>query len=284
MADPIGDWDPNCDLPDAIKRLCVGDILAHESGLPAWRNFWINRISPSALQADMQSTGSLHIERVLERVDLTLGQLGTDLYSDVGMIIIGYLVAKIRQQRLEESFGQWLNSVVPVPSRGFFLGGPEQLVGKSVSSIPTSFCRLRQRLLQGEVHDENCFALGGFSGHAGLFGTGPSIGELLRAGYQQSSTFSEYLEENAKRLGVGRKSGLLGLRRGDDSGSLPFGAGRAMGHLGFTGTAFWLQPSKGIYGILLTNRVCSGRVSHVIQQFRAKVFELIEMIMQLRMN
>ena len=129
------------------------------------------------------------------------------------------------------------------------------------------------------MHDENCFSLGGFTGHAGLFATGPSVGVLLKSG-ASLPVFASFMAENANHLAKSSKTGLLGLRRGDDSGSLPFGGGSSMGHLGFTGTAFWVQPNLGRYAVLLTNRVASGRISAEIQPFRGRIMELIENILE----
>jgi CubicO group peptidase (beta-lactamase class C family) len=275
----IGDWIPNVNIPQSCKALRVSDLLAHESGLPAWLNFWVDRIELESSIFELQKTGLEHIETVLGRSDLTGGNLGEDLYSDVGMILLSYTLQRLRGESLEKTFHRIIGSKVMLAEPAGFFGGPSLLDGVKGRAVPTAYCPLRDRVLKGEVHDENTFALGGFTGHAGLFATGPSLAKCLKKA-DIIGDFSSFLKENAKLLANSTRTGLLGLRRGDDSGSLPFGSGHSMGHLGFTGTAFWIQPTTGKYAILLTNRVCSGRVSSQIQPFRARVMDLLENTMK----
>ena len=264
----VSDVLPSADLPMAVKNIVIKDLLSHESGLPAWRNFWVNRLDSKTSFAEFSATADSHIEKVFSRFEGLTFQPGKDLYSDVGMILLGYLVQKASGQSLEELF---MDLLAPFDQKGF-MGGPKGLLGVAKEDVVrTAYCPIRRRELQGEVHDENCAALGGFTGHAGLFSTGPRLGGVLRD-YAKSRVLSGYFSENERLLRETKKTGLFGLRRGDDIGSLPFGQGMAMGHLGFTGTAFWVWPEKGFYGVLLTNRVVSGRVSPKIQPFRGKVF------------
>jgi CubicO group peptidase (beta-lactamase class C family) len=86
----------------------------------------------------------------------------------------------------------------------------------------------------------------------------------------------QFFEANEKVRRETQRDGLLGFRRGNGQSSGVFANGNGMGHLGWTGTAFWLDWSSKKYGIFLTNRVISGRVSPRITDIRRKVFQLLD--------
>jgi CubicO group peptidase (beta-lactamase class C family) len=72
----------------------------------------------------------------------------------------------------------------------------------------------------------------------------------------------------------------MGWRKGRDASAKTFAQGRGCGHLGFTGTAFWVDPLTRGFGIILTNRVISGRISTAIKDMRAQAFSGLWDILQ----
>lgn len=269
---PLGDWIPSLPLANLYAHIKVRDLLGHRSGLPAWRNFWIFRIHPATRLEDLRAKRHAAVAEVLTRILPLVLTPGADVYSDVGMILLGFAHELITGEELEESFTAYLG---PELARSdAVLLGPRAVASQKDKVIPTSYCPLRERHLKGEVHDENAFSLGGFMGHAGLFGAGPQVGNLLRC-QEDLPLFSAYFAENRAALTRTSEVGLLGLRRSVDSGSKDFAGGQAMGHHGFTGTTFWIDPKGGTYVVLLTNRVISGRISAAIQPFRARVLHLV---------
>lgn len=260
---PLAAWAPtNIKLPLGLLQLSTEDVLGHISGLPAWWNFWINHLNAS--HKPTRSEALAHMEEVLNRIPL--GTEKKDVYSDVGYILLGYLLEKKAQKSLKP----WLASSVTEP-----FGFVPDLRLPVESYIPTAFCKIRERQLWGEVHDENCAAFGGISGHAGLFGTGEAVSQYLKDLFQDPLGL-EYFEANEKARRETQREGLLGFRRGNGISAGVFANGNAMGHLGFTGTAFWLEWSSKKYGIFLTNRVISGRVSPRITDIRRRVFQLLD--------
>jgi CubicO group peptidase (beta-lactamase class C family) len=147
--------------------------------------------------------------------------------------------------------------------------GPASAIKKD-RSVPTAYCPVRQRQLIGEVHDENAWAMGGFAGHAGLFGSGEGLTRFLRALWRHEDSRQVFSENFAEAASPG--DSLLGWRKGVDESARTFAEGRGCGQLGFTGTAFWVDPLTKSYAVVLTNRVISGRVSPAIKRFRAEVF------------
>ncbi|HYX34330.1 MAG TPA: serine hydrolase [Oligoflexus sp.] len=260
---PLSAWAPtDIKLPQAFLQLITEEVLGHVSGLPAWWNFWIQHLGRESHPTRRDAL--IRMEEVLNRIPL--GGEKKDLYSDVGYILLGYLLEK----KAKSSLKPWLASSVSEP-----FGYAPDLQIPAESYIPTALCKVRERLLRGEVHDENCAVLGGISGHAGLFGSGEAVSQYLKNLMRDPLGLS-YLEANEKaRRDTGRE-GLLGFRRGNGLSSAPFANGNGMGHLGFTGTAFWLEWSSKKYGIFLTNRVISGRVSPRITDIRRRVFQLLD--------
>jgi CubicO group peptidase (beta-lactamase class C family) len=140
----------------------------------------------------------------------------------------------------------------------------------------------RGGLLQGTVHDGNAWALGGVSGHAGLFS---SVRDL--------ATFSQFMLDGGSYNGVrilapntvarwtNRQSLLSSRALGWDTPSASSSAGRffgtrSFGHTGFTGTSIWIDPERGLFVVLLTNRVNSHGVSNRHVQLRRDVADAVQ--------
>ncbi|HET9238889.1 MAG TPA: serine hydrolase [Oligoflexus sp.] len=260
---PLAAWAPrDISLPASLLQLTTDEVLGHVSGLPAWWNFWMRHLDERQKPTRADALGLM--EKVLNRIPF--GSEKKDLYSDVGYILLGYLLEK----KAKKSLKPWLSEAVSEP----FGYAPDLNLPKE-SYIPTGFCKIRERELRGEVHDENCAAFGGISGHAGLFGSGPSVSQYLKA-LLRDSMGVQYFEANDKVRRDTQREGLLGFRRGNGVSAALFANGNSMGHLGFTGTAFWLEWSSKKYGIFLSNRVISGRVSPRITDIRRKVFQLLD--------
>jgi CubicO group peptidase (beta-lactamase class C family) len=142
---------------------------------------------------------------------------------------------------------------------------------------PTEVTPPRGYPLQGEVHDENAYALGGIAGHAGLFSTAADLSifaqMMLNGGtYDGVSIISEpTVSLFTKRAEMGHRA--LGWDTADgDYGSGQYLTERAYGHTGFTGTSIWIDPDREMFVILLTNRVHAAKASHpgkVIADVRA---------------
>jgi len=263
-------WAPDSlHVPASFLQLPTEEILGHCSGLPAWWNFWIDVLDRSSVISRSQAL--MRMQEVLQRIPLR--EKKSDLYSDVGYILLGCALELLKEQSLSLQF-QTLLLAINFPET-LPLGFAPDLASDANHFIPTGYCAIRERVLWGEVHDENCAAFGGISGHAGLFGTGEAVSTFLKT-YAATTEGRAYFIANEKaRLSTSRE-GLLGLRRGHGLSAAVFADGQSMGHLGFTGTAFWLDWSTQKYAIFLSNRVVSGRVSPRMTDLRKKVFQLLD--------
>ncbi len=146
---------------------------------------------------------------------------------------------------------------------------------------PTEQDPWRGRLLVGEVHDENAWALGGVAGHAGLFATARAVGQFSQAMLRQfrgdtplaqASTFRRF----TTRSTVPHSTRALGWDTMKSSSSC---GGRmsaaAIGHTGFTGTSLWIDPAVDLYAVLLTNRVCPSRDNQAILNVRPRFHDAV---------
>ena len=168
FAGTVFDWSPSLEsrLKPELGRLRINDLLRHEAGLPSWRNFWVCRLGRD-LSPDYSLTWMKRFEVILEvlnRVEVV--PQGRQLYSDVGFILLGLVLETRHALDLRQQFLRFGSDLVFLPSC-------------RLDCIPSAFCPVRQRLLFGEPHDENCAALGGVAGHCGLFGTGSAICHFL---------------------------------------------------------------------------------------------------------
>lgn len=187
-------------------------------------------------------------------------------YSDLGMITLGLVIEEVTGMGLAEYTRE--NIFKPL--------GMTQTEFKSVNgvgdtvSVPTEFDdTFRQRLIQGEVHDETAYLLGGAAGHAGLFSTASDLGRFARmmlAGgeidglrFLRQSTIEYFTarpdspDEGERGLGWDLKS-----LEGYTSAGQYFSS-ESYGHTGFTGTSIWLDPENDVFAVLLTNRVYPTR-------------------------
>lgn len=155
----------------------------------------------------------------------------------------------------------------------------------STAFAATEYCPWRKRLLRGEVHDENAYTLGGIAGHAGLFGTARQVfhqlsllwrihlgrisdGLCSRKTVQTFWTRSDAPPHGTWALGFDTPSD-------ERSSAGDFFSPGSVGHLGFTGTSFWLDLEKEIVVILLTNRVYPSRQNDKLRAFRPLLHNLI---------
>ena len=259
-------------LPGDVSSLTIISLLGHVSGLEAWRNFWINRLNSETSLEDYGFDAKEHILEVFRRSDC-MSKERKERYSDLGFILLGLMLEESCQGSLDNQFYDFQKNVLSLENPLLVYGNR---VPKS-QAIVSSYCKLRDRNLKGEVHDENCYSLGGISGHAGLFSTGPQLGQYLRR-FHQSELGKDFIRANYEASLAGDT--MLGLRKGDDPSSEVFGNGKAIGHLGFTGTAFWLDCDRKSYGIFLSNRIVSGRISGRIKTLRADVFKGLQRIVE----
>jgi CubicO group peptidase (beta-lactamase class C family) len=250
------------------QEVTVRHLLAHSSGLPAFRPFF-------------ESCSSK--DEVLSRVSaepIVDAPGSQTVYSDIGMIALGHVLERVGGETLHELTQAHVSLPLKLPSTGFLPEVASQCAPTEFTESWRLALRLHRKqnwssdLIQGEVHDPNAAAMGGVSGHAGLFATLPDVtrfcGYLLRRfeGYISSATTQEFLRPT--RIGSGRVLGYS-LPNPDDR---TFSKG-SIGHTGFTGTSIWVDYERQVGVVLLTNRVHPTADNTKIIGFRSQFHDLI---------
>jgi CubicO group peptidase (beta-lactamase class C family) len=138
--------------------------------------------------------------------------------------------------------------------------------------------------VQGEVHDENAFAIGGVSGHAGVFSTAPDLAAfcqmLLNGGVYahnrilKRATLAEFTTPQALAKNT-RTLGWVAHSENGNGFSGHYFSAHSYGHTGFTGTSLWIDPEKDLFVVLLTNRVNPTRENMKIAQVRPAVHDAV---------
>jgi CubicO group peptidase (beta-lactamase class C family) len=232
------------------QQVTVKCLLAHTSGLPAHKRLWelpevAAASSPQgAAEAALAACFAMPLER---------DPGDTAVYSDIGFILLGEVLRTLAgTESLYDAVAAELLLPLGADSTCFL---PPHSWKPRIA--PTCDWNWRHRVLQGEVHDENCALLGGVAGHAGLFSNCADI--LLFA--QELISPGRVVDQRCVDEFSARVAGSRAL--GWDTPSAPSQAGscfsaRTIGHLGYSGTSLWIDLEKKVAVTLLTNRVYTG--------------------------
>ncbi|HUZ50670.1 MAG TPA: serine hydrolase domain-containing protein [Candidatus Dormibacteraeota bacterium] len=243
LDETLGGWFPQWrGLPQ--ERITPRMLLAHTSGMQSgadYRTLLDERVETFALERPLAASPG---ERVI--------------YSDLGFIVLGALIARVSGASLASA----ARTLFPSASLGFAPPARERL-----SIVATEDDGWRGRV-QGTVHDEKAALMGGCAGHAGLFGTAADVAALteiyLGAGCGRSSDplpadlAREATQEAAFDPVLRRGLGWALKTSASNSCGERFGA-TSFGHTGFVGTCVWADPQRDVLGVLLTNTVYFGR-------------------------
>lgn len=210
----------------AERRLTFRQCLSHQTHLPAVEPLYTRGLDPATLRAF-----------ILQRA----WAAGPCVYSDINFLLVGLA--------LERLAGGGLGTIDPGPGFSF---RPEPAM-----TAATEFCTWRGRVLQGEVHDENAFAMGGAAGHAGLFGTARSLLDFAGGLLDGTALPAEAVAAICCRQSATRTVGWEAAHAGWSGGAAC--SDDTIGHTGFTGTGLWIDWRHRRAWTLLTNRVHPSR-------------------------
>ncbi len=256
------------------NEVTVRMLLDHSSGLAAWRRYY-----EQVATADVGTAAGLAAVRQLVASELLEAAPGTRaVYSDVGFILLDWILDRVHGRQMDAVFADHV--VRPLGLTDLFfvdLKSPAAATRARKGRVfaATEDCPWRQRVVCGEVHDENAYAMGGVSGHAGLFGTAEDVARLgqawLDSAVSDGGIFRRDLVQNFwRRSGVPGSTRTLGFDT-PSPGASQAGSGfgpRTVGHLGYAGTSLWIDPDRELVVVLLTNRVHPTRKNDTIKQFR----------------
>jgi len=275
LDEPIGALLPEMDTKDK-ERITLRLLLSHASGLREWEPFY-SRLDEVPLGKRKEQV----IEWILDS-PLGFSPGSKTRYSDLGFMLLEWIIKRMTGRSLDQFVREEFYE--PLGANLFLYDSTRPAPLEQTAFAATEFCPWRRRVLQGEVHDENAYAMGGYAGHAGLFGTAADVGtigsfllrcyngsqeELLRPDTVQ--TFFErqrHPRDTTWALGWDTPS-----RSGSSTGT--FFSEKSVGHLGFTGTSLWIDLEKQVMVIFLTNRVHPSRENEEIKVFRPRIHDCI---------
>ncbi len=286
--------------------ITIRHLLTHSSGLIPFRRF--HRMPGIETRQDV-------LDAVLAE-ELQYPPGTQTAYSDLGFITLMLVVeavsrmdfAAYAEQRIFEPLGMDDTGFRPVapmtparagvgaratPARAEVPLAPASAVVPDSLIVPTEIDRtFRERLVQGAVHDEAAYLMGGVSGHAGLFSTARDLAtfaymlahegriygkpfllpETVRLFTTRVDDLGE--DESTRALGWDTKS-----MEGYSSAGQHFGP-NSFGHTGFTGTSLWIDPDQQLFAILLTNRVHPTRENSKLSAVRPRLADIAHTAIQ----
>jgi len=243
------------------ERVTLRMLLTHSSGLPGYGRLFEKHHTPESMLR-----AALHIP--LEAEPGTRAE-----YSDIGFILLGKALEVLSGDLTGRYFTREIAGPLALETARYCPPADWR------SHIPpTEDDRVyRRRVIQGEVQDENCYALGGVGGHAGLFSTALDVLRFAACILTEGRTAQgRYLfQPETVRLFANRQTEPPGTTRalGWDTPSEPSSSGRyfsskSIGHLGYAGTSLWIDPERKLAVVLLTNRTWPDRSNKSIQEVR----------------
>jgi CubicO group peptidase (beta-lactamase class C family) len=273
-------------------------LLAHASGLPAWKPYFEAAARDPVARAAFLPPGerppfaglrvAFRRGRELVRAAALAEPLEAPpgaraVYSDPGFIALGLLLEELLGEPLSAAFERRVARPLHLGST-FFLDGLDPERGWRRAEVrafaPTERCEHRGEVNQGAVNDDNAWAMGGAAGHAGLFSTALDVAALGQAWLdalldRPSIVPAAAAAELARRDPAPGSTRALGWDTPSAEGSslgTRLGRGRrgAIGHLGFTGTSLWIDLDRELVVALLTNRVHPSRDNEKIRAFRPR--------------
>ncbi|MGA2456385.1 MAG: serine hydrolase domain-containing protein [Terriglobales bacterium] len=245
------------------REVTLRMLLAHSSGLPAYEKLFL---------------------RAGTRKDLLQAAFTTPLaaapgaraeYSDIGFIILGVALERLADESLDAFCQREIFGPLGMANTTF---NPARALKDSIP--PTADDRtFRQRIIQGEVQDENASVLGGIAPHAGLFSTAENLAlfahAMLNSGHPilRPATVELFSRRESAPEGTSRALGWDTPSALSQSGK--YFSPRSFGHLGYTGTSLWIDAERQLSITLLTNRTWPDCQNEAIKQVRPAFCDVV---------
>ncbi|OFZ80702.1 MAG: hypothetical protein A2583_06805 [Bdellovibrionales bacterium RIFOXYD1_FULL_53_11] len=274
------DWDDDIRkfLPGACTSgITLRHLLSHTAGYPAEIPFWkeidalFGKKYPGRTLYDVpvsERKSAMRELAIQAKPEAAPGK--KTVYSDVSYILLGFALEEAAGMSLDSAVNTHVWSRIGLKHSFFSITNRSPQKGIMNDVAATEDCPWRGAVMQGQVHDENCWAMGGCGGHAGMFSTAEDVLRISASfikGFFSKRMLDQLWTRVAKPEGCRRTPGW-----DTPSGDIPaVGSGfspQTVGHLGFTGTSIWIDPDKGLAMTLLANRVHPVRGENIFKQFR----------------
>jgi CubicO group peptidase (beta-lactamase class C family) len=259
---PVATWLPAF-AERGKEKINVRHLLTHSSGLRPWRAYHAD-LSERDRRRGEHVVGSADGKREITNRVLRSAPVHepgeASVYGDLDFIALGALIEAVSGEQLDAFCAQRIYQPLGLADTRF---NRLPFKGERARYAATEQCSFRERVLWGEVHDPNAWAMGGVAGHAGLFATAADVlrvgQEMLAADRGESAIFpAEVAREFFRRQEIAPESDwALGWdtpTRGQSTSGSHFSK-RSIGHTGFTGTSLWIDLERGMIVVFLSNRI-----------------------------
>jgi CubicO group peptidase (beta-lactamase class C family) len=245
------------------KEVTIHMLLAHSSGLPAYEKLF------------QQASHKEDLLSLAFATDLTADPRSRAEYSDIGFIILGAVLERIADESLDRFCQREIFGTLGMTHTTF---NPPSAWRSSIP--PTSRGdNSRDRIIQGEVQDENAFAMGGAAGHAGVFSSATDMAIFANSMLNKDrpvfrpETLKLFTKRESSPTGTSRALGWDTPSSASQSGK--YFSAASFGHLGYTGTSLWIDPERELSIALLTNRTWPDSGSQGIKQIRPMFYDAV---------
>jgi len=288
---------------EPVGKLRLIDILTHTSGLPAYENFWTaslknGKSDPSMISNTPKDGFTIPLTDkiwVHERFDsifwnrvkkVKINKKAELVYSDLGMILLGKLIEKVSNLNLNEYCK--IHFYEPMGMYNTFFQPYKQPLDTNYIIPPTEIDSYwRRQKIQGFVHDPNAAIMGGIAGHAGLFSTIfdlAKFGLMLKNGgeyggtcFLDAATIRYFTSQTKSKYRRGLGFDKPEPNKNKISPTCPQASLDTYGHLGFTGTALWIDPEYDLVFVFLSNRTYPNTKNPIFnnESVRSQIMSLL---------
>jgi CubicO group peptidase (beta-lactamase class C family) len=247
-------------------KITIRNLLLHNAGLVEWIPFYKKFTTPEQVWDSIKSSKLIY-------------PTGTKYaYSDLGLITMQKVIEKISGKHLDDFLRE--NVFKPLKMHSTMYNPPAKLVKDCVPTEVDNYWRMTT--MQGKVHDETAYLLGGVAGHAGLFSTAPDLAVFMQMLLNKGSyNGKRYVKASTVNSWTTKQSAQSSRGIGwDTNDKWEAAAGKkfsetTFGHTGFTGTSVFADKERGVVAILLTNRVYPTRNNPRLTARRHSVHDAI---------
>lgn len=285
--DPVAKYLPTFSERDK-QEVTLRHLLTHSSGLKPWRGFHELLIDKERKKGERLIATSAGRDFIIDRIlrsSLVHKPGEAAVYGDLNFIVLGEVIKAVSGESIEDFCSTKLFGPLGLTKtryRTCFENTSCIPVDEKSTTAATEECSWRDRVLWGEVHDPNAYAMGGVAGHAGLFAPADDVMRFGKIVLDTWHDRSDLLPREVLRKFLERQS----VPKGSDwalgwdtpsavsSSSGQYFSSRSVGHLGFTGTSLWIDLENEIIVVFLSNRIhLVSKKSHY--GLRPKIHDLI---------
>lgn len=258
----------------------ISHLLSHTAGCVWWKPYYesIRAAFPGTpLENVSINERQMLMKKFVLSTPMEARPLERVVYSDVSFLILGFLIEEVLQSSLKKSAESLVFRPMNLNQTLIIETNKSPATGCIENVAATEECPWRGGVIQGQVHDDNAWSMGGYGGHAGVFSTASDVlkwFKQIQSGFLNRDTLNAIMTEVPYPQGAKRTLGW-DMPSGDLPGAGQLFSKNSIGHNGFTGTSFWFDPNRDLAVVLLSNRVHPTRDQALFRKLRSQIHDAI---------